>query len=169
MTDITVRRANDGFVADWGKGARACAVGRGGVAEKQREGDGITPVGIWPLRNVLYRPDRLARPDTKLAVSALTPDDGWCEAPDDPDYNRMVRLPHRAAGDSLWREDALYDLVLVVGYNDAPVVPGRGSAIFLHVARENYGPTAGCVALTRGDLLEALAQLAPGDRLIVKA
>lgn len=169
MSDIVVGREGETFIADWGAGARRCAVGRGGIAEKQREGDGITPVGVWPLRNVLYRPDRLSPPDTTLAVSPLAPSDGWCEAPDDPDYNRMIALPHPAASDSLWRQDALYDLVLVVGYNDAPVVPGRGSAIFIHVARENYGPTAGCVALTRGDLLDALAQLQPGDRLVVKS
>ena len=164
-----MRRAGSGYLADWGKGERACAVGRGGVAVKQREGDGITPVGTWPLRNVLYRPDRLSAPRTKLPVSPLASGDGWCEAPDDPDYNRMVRLPHRSLSDSMWREDALYDVVLVVGYNDAPVVPGRGSAIFVHVARGDYGPTQGCVALSRADLLEALAQLQPGDRLVVKA
>lgn len=167
MTDITVRREGEGYVADWGHGARRCAVGRGGVAQKQREGDGITPVGVWPLRNVLYRPDRGTPPQTQLPLSPLSPEDGWCEAPDDPDYNRMVRLPHGASVDSLWRVDALYDLVLVVGYNDAPVVAGRGSAIFVHVARENYGPTQGCVAMARADLEDALAQLQPGDRLIV--
>ena len=99
---------------------------------------------------------------------SLAPADGWCETPGDPGYNRPVRLPHRAAAESMWREDALYDVVVVVGYNDDPVVPGKGSAIFLHVARSDYGPTEGCVALSRADILEAAAQLGPGDRLIVE-
>jgi L,D-peptidoglycan transpeptidase YkuD (ErfK/YbiS/YcfS/YnhG family) len=167
--DIVVRRVRGGFVADWGAGARPCAVGRGGVAMKDREGDGITPAGVWPLRNVLYRPDRLAPPGTRLPTSPLAPADGWCETPNDPDYNRPVRLPHRSSSETMWREDALYDVVVVVGYNDDPVVPGKGSAIFVHLARPDYGPTAGCVALSREDLLEAVAQLTPGDRLIVQA
>lgn len=169
MTDIVIRREGEIYVADWGASARRCSVGRGAVALKQREGDGITPIGVWDLRNVLYRPDRGPAPKTALPLAPLSANDGWCEAPDDPDYNRMVRLPHRAASDSLWRGDGLYDVVLVVGYNDAPVVKGRGSAIFVHVARENYGPTEGCVGFARADLEEALAQLAPGDKLIVKA
>jgi L,D-peptidoglycan transpeptidase YkuD (ErfK/YbiS/YcfS/YnhG family) len=104
-----------------------------------------------------------------LAVAPLAPRDGWCEAPNDPDYNRLVRLPHRAAAESMWRDDHLYDVVVVVGYNDEPVIPGRGSAIFLHLARADFTSTAGCVALSLPDLLEALAQLTPEDRLIVGA
>ena len=153
---------------DWGAGARLCAVGSGGVALKQREGDGITPVGSWPLRRVLYRADRVVRPRCVLSVSPLQPHDGWCETPDDPDYNRLVRLPHPAAAESMWRDDHLYDVVVVVGYNDAPVVAGKGSAIFIHLARANFTPTAGCVALALPDLFEALAQLKTDDRLTVE-
>ena len=167
--DIVVRREGNGYLADWGAGTRPCAVGRGGIAEKLREGDGITPQGAWPFRHVLYRPDRVSAPKTILSVRPMAPSDGWCETPGDPDYNRPVRLPHRSSAESMWREDALYDVVVVVGYNDVPVVPGRGSAIFLHVARPDYGPTEGCVALSRADLLDFLTQLKPGDRLIVGA
>jgi len=166
---ITVRHRGDAYVADWGKAPRRCAVGRGGIARKLREGDGITPVGSWPLRSVLYRADRLPAPSCVLAVSALAPDDGWCEAPDDPDYNRLIKLPHPSGSESMWRDDALYDVVLVVGYNDSPVVPGRGSAIFLHLARPGYSPTAGCVAMALPDVIEALAQLSCDDHLIVQA
>jgi L,D-peptidoglycan transpeptidase YkuD (ErfK/YbiS/YcfS/YnhG family) len=167
--DIVVKREGDIFVADWGKGARRCAVGRSAIAEKHREGDGITPVGTWPLRRVFYRTDRVDAFKTALPLAPLERDQGWCETPDDPDYNKLVRLPHRASAESMWREDGLYDVVVVVGYNDAPVMPGAGSAIFIHVAREDFGPTEGCVALRRSDLLDALAQLAPTDRLIVEA
>ncbi|NWH08175.1 MAG: L,D-transpeptidase family protein [Alphaproteobacteria bacterium] len=134
-----------------------CSVGKGGIGIKLREGDGITPIGTWALREVIYRPDRVPRPETRLPVRAMAPNDGWCEAPDDPDYNRLVRLPHRAPCDAMWREDHLYDVVCVIGYNDAPVVPGKGSAIFLHLCRTDYGPTAGCVGVPIEELAQILA------------
>ena len=165
--DILVRRQGEIYVADWGAGPRPCAVGSEGIAQKQREGDGVTPIGRWPLRRVLYRADRLEAPRTVLPVAEIEPDDSWCDAPEDPNYNRLVRLPYGSLVERLWRDDALYDVVAVVGFNDAPVVPGKGSAIFLHVARPDYTPTAGCVALSRSDLLEALAQLKRNDRLVV--
>jgi L,D-peptidoglycan transpeptidase YkuD (ErfK/YbiS/YcfS/YnhG family) len=166
--DITVKRAGEIYAADWGAGARHCTVGRGGIAEKQREGDGITPIGRWPLRRVLYRADRLEAPRTVLPVAEIEPDDSWCDVPGDPNYNRLVRLPYGSLEERLWRDDELYDVVAVVGFNDAPVVSGKGSAIFLHVARGDYAPTAGCVALSKDDLLEALAQLKRNDRLVVQ-
>ena len=166
--DIRVHRQGGIFVADWGAGPRRCAIGRAGIAEKTREGDGVTPSGAWPLRNVLYRADRMPRPETELATAPIEPDQAWCDVPDDPNYNRLVRLPYASLDERLWREDALYDLVAVVGFNDAPVVPGKGSAIFLHLARPDYGATEGCVALSRDDLIEALAQLRSEDRLVVR-
>jgi L,D-peptidoglycan transpeptidase YkuD (ErfK/YbiS/YcfS/YnhG family) len=165
--DIVVRRERDIHVADWGAGPRRCAVGRSGVGEKLREGDGLTPVGRWPLRRVLYRQDRLEAPTTWLPVAEINPDDAWCDVPDDPNYNRLVRLPYPSVDEHLWREDSLYDLIVVVGFNDSPVVPGKGSAIFMHLARPDYGPTQGCVAFSRDDLLEAVAQLVPANQLIV--
>ena len=147
-----------GATIDWGGGARPCALGRAGIAVKRGEGDGVTPLGTFPLRRVLYRPDRIARPKSALPVSAIAPADGWCDAPDDPAYNTRIRRPCRASHESLWREDRLYDLVVVVGFNDAPVVPGAGSAIFLHVARPDYAPTEGCVALALADLTRLLAE-----------
>ena len=166
--DILVRPYGKAVYAEWGAGPRRCAVGRGGVAEKLKEGDGVTPIGVWPMRRVFYRPDRVARPRCVLPVAPLSPHDGWCEAPDDQDYNRLVTLPHRATAETMWRKDHLYDVVAEVGYNDAPVIAGKGSAIFLHLARPEFTPTAGCVALTLPDLLEALEQLTPDDRLIVR-
>jgi L,D-peptidoglycan transpeptidase YkuD (ErfK/YbiS/YcfS/YnhG family) len=167
--DIRVTNKGNAQYTDWGAGERRCAVGSGGIAAKLREGDGITPVGTWPLRRVLYRPDRMVSPRCVLPIAPLQPHDGWCETPNDLDYNRLVRLPHPAAAESMWRDDHLYDIVVVVGYNDDPVIAGKGSAIFLHLARANYTPTAGCVALALPDLLEALAQLTPNDGLIVAA
>jgi len=166
--DIRVYRQGEITVADWGAGLRRCAVGRAGIAEKIREGDGVTPAGIWPLRNVLYRADRIPRPQTILPTAPIDPDSAWCDVPDDPQYNRLVRLPYASLDERLWREDALYDLIVVVGFNDEPAVPGKGSAIFLHVARPDYGETQGCVALALVDLTQALAQLRLDDRLVVQ-
>ena len=135
----------------------ACAVGAGGVRANKREGDGATPAGRFPLRRVLYRPDRLAPPRTALPVAPLAPCDGWCDDPAHPLYNRPLRLPHAARHEQLWRGDHVYDLIVILGHNDDPVVPGLGSAVFLHVAQPDYAPTAGCVAVAAGDLLAILA------------
>jgi len=152
-------------------GGRAwqCALGRGAVGREKREGDGVSPVGRWPLRRVLYRADRLAKPDTALACQAIDPDDGWCDDPADASYNRPVRLPYSASHERLSREDGLYDIVVVLGHNDDPVVPGAGSAIFLHVARDDYGPTEGCVALALPDLLDFLKMARPGSAVDLRA
>ena len=146
-----------------------CALGRAGIVRAKREGDGATPAGRWPLREVLYRSDRVARPATGLPLSRIAPADGWCDDPDHADYNRRVRLPHAARCEHLWREDALYDLICVIGYNDAPPLSGHGSAIFLHAAGPGYSPTAGCVALAPGDLRAILAAAAPGDHMVIVA
>lgn len=145
----------------------ACATGRGGRRPKQREGDGVTPVGLWRIMEVLYRADRLQRPRTALPVKPITPRDGWCDAPADRNYNRPVPLPYPASHERLWRGDHLYDLVIVLGYNDKPRSLGRGSAIFMHLARRSYAPTEGCIALARGDMLKLLAWLKPGDAVRV--
>jgi len=146
-----------------------CALGPVGVvgAEHKQEGDGATPVGRWPLRRLLYRPDKGAAPLTRLPVQPVAREDGWCDAASDPAYNRPVTLPYPASTERLWRDDDLYDLVVVLGFNDDPVLPGRGSAIFLHVARDGYAPTEGCVALSRSDLEQLLSLAQPGDVLEV--
>lgn len=153
----------------FGNGRWRCALGRGGIVIDKREGDGGTPVGTFPLRRLLYRPDRVAAPTTRLPVRALTPADGWCDDSDDPAYNRPVTLPFAASHEKMWRDDNIYDVVVVLGHNDDPPVAGRGSAIFLHVARPDYRPTEGCVALALDDLLTVLADCAPETRLTVQA
>jgi L,D-peptidoglycan transpeptidase YkuD (ErfK/YbiS/YcfS/YnhG family) len=144
-----------------------CALGSGGIVAEKREGDGGTPVGSWPLRRLLYRPDRLDAPRCALPVAAIARQDGWCDDPAHADYNRPVTLPFAASHEEMWRDDHLYDLVVVVGHNDDPPVPGAGSAIFLHLAREDWGPTAGCVAFTRADFLQILAAIDSKSRLVV--
>lgn len=141
-------------------GAR-CALGRGGVRRDKLEGDGATPAGIFPLRALLFRPDRLPGVDTALPVRAIAPDDGWCDDPAHPRYNRPVKLPFAASHEVLWRDDHLYDVIVVIGHNDAPPVPGHGSAVFLHVASDDFSPTAGCVALALADLLLVVRRCGP--------
>ena len=147
--------------------ALPCALGRSGITRSKREGDGATPAGTWPLREVLYRPDRVERPDTALAVHAISPADGWCDAPGDPQYNRPVQLPYGASAEALWRDDALYDLVVVLGYNDDPPRPGLGSAIFFHLATPEFGPTEGCVAIARAEMIRLLAACGPATRFAI--
>lgn len=133
------------------------ALGARGVSAFKQEGDKTTPAGVLPLRRVLYRADRLRPPSCTVALEPIGQADGWCDDPDHRDYNRMVRLPHDASCEALWREDAVYDVIGVLGWNDQPVVRGRGSAIFLHVARPDYAPTDGCVALSLADLRHVLS------------
>lgn len=146
-----------------------CALGRGGVRADKREGDGATPAGCFALRRVLYRADRVARPDTVLPAGEIGRADGWCDDPEDADYNRPVTLPHAARAETMWRDDRLYDIVVVLGHNDDPPVPGAGSAIFLHVAHPEYRPTEGCVALALSDLRDLLSACDGDDRIRISA
>ncbi len=159
----------DGWLDLGGSRAR-CALGPAGVvpAAEKREGDGASPAGVWPIRRVLYRPDRGGAPTTALPTLPIAPDDGWCDDPADPAYNRPVKLPYPASAEQLWREDHLYDLMVVLGHNDDPPVAGLGSAIFLHLAKPDYAPTQGCVAVARGDLEALLRTARPGDSVEIR-
>jgi L,D-peptidoglycan transpeptidase YkuD (ErfK/YbiS/YcfS/YnhG family) len=145
-----------------------CALGRSGLVADKREGDGGTPIGRFPFRRLLYRADRVAHIETRLPARHIERDDGWCDDPASPDYNQPVRLPHPARHEQLWLESPLYDLVVVIGHNDDPIVPGAGSAVFLHVARDDWSPTAGCVAFRREDLLTILAHVTTRDAVYVQ-
>ena len=159
-------RAQRGFLAV-GERRFPCAVGRSGLTARKREGDGATPIGAWPIAAVLYRADRVRRPACGLWARPLRQADGWCDDVRDRNYNRAVRHPYPARAEHLWREDRLYDLVLVLGHNVRPRVKGLGSAIFMHLSRADYAPTAGCIALREGDLRRVLATLSRRTRLLV--
>jgi L,D-peptidoglycan transpeptidase YkuD (ErfK/YbiS/YcfS/YnhG family) len=148
-------------------GVRRAALGRGGIKALKREGDGGTPTGLLPIRRVFYRADRLVRPRTVVPLRAIGPRDGWCDDPADRNYNRSVRIPYGRSTESMMREDALYDIVLVLGHNDRPRVRGRGSAIFSHLARPGYTPTEGCIAFTLRDLHAVLRELRRGGCFFV--
>lgn len=146
----------DGLLHLPGRTLRA-ALGRTGISARKQEGDGATPAGTLPLRRVLYRADRLGPPRCVVPLEPIAPNDGWCDDPASPRYNRPVTLPFEDSHEELWRADGLYDVIGVLGWNDAPPERGRGSAIFLHVASPDYAPTAGCIALALPDLLALLA------------
>lgn len=142
------------------------ALGRSGIAADKREGDGRTPAGRWRILALLYRPDHGPRPVSRLPSRTIRPDDGWCDDRADRRYNRPVTLPmggaRKVSHEKMWRDDTLYDLVLVIDHNQRPRIPGRGSAVFIHLARPGFKPTEGCVALRRADMKRLLARLRPG-------
>lgn len=153
----------------WGNNIFPCAWGREGIRSAKVEGDGATPTGCFPFRRVFYRPDRIEPPQTHLPLKAISLDDGWCDDPTDLAYNQLISLPYPARHEKLWREDSVYDLILVVGYNDDPVISGKGSAIFVHLIRPQATPTQGCVALSQENLLKVLQEAKPESCLIVES
>ena len=143
------------------------ALGRGGIKANKREGDGGTPRGTFRPLRLWWRADRHPRPRTFLPVRAITPADGWCENPADRRYNRPVRLDRDSSADRLRRDDHLYDFIIEVDQNTRPRIAGRGSAVFLHLAREGFGPTAGCVSMTRSAMLRLLARIGPKTKIVI--
>lgn len=146
-----------------------CVVGAGGAREDKVEGDAATPVGTFPLRRLYFRNDRLVLPKVHLPARPIGEHDGWCDDPRSSAYNRLVHVPNEWSHEKMWREDGLYDLLVVVGYNDDPPEGEWGSAIFLHIARDDMSPTQGCVAFARADLLELVPLLMPQTKLQVHA
>lgn len=145
--------------AVWAGKTYTVAHGKNGMvdAQKKIEGDKATPTGIYPIRKVYYRPDRLDNPNTKLStIQALAEDDVWSDDSLDPHYNTHQKAPYSHSHEKMWRQDALYNLIIPMGYNDEPALPGKGSAIFIHVAKAAFKPTAGCVAFDQSDLLNIL-------------
>ena len=141
------------------------ALGRGGIKANKREGDGGTPRGRFTLRRLWWRADRATRPRTNLPVRRIRPNDGWCEDPQDRRYNRPVEVPKQSTADRLWRADRLYDVIIEISHNTRPRVANRGSAVFIHVAREKFAPTAGCVALETRALRRLLERVGPGTQI----
>ena len=150
-----------------GPQALPVALGRGGIKANKREGDGATPRGLFRLCRLWWRADRVPRPRTFLPARRIRPDDGWCEDPGDRAYNRPIRVPLASAADRLWRADRLYDLIVEIDHNTRPRVAGRGSAVFIHVARPGFAPTAGCVALEPWALRQLLAWVGPTTRIVI--
>jgi L,D-peptidoglycan transpeptidase YkuD (ErfK/YbiS/YcfS/YnhG family) len=170
LPTLTVRRKPSHPTRGWliaGTLAVPVALGRGGIKANKREGDGATPSGRFRLKRLWWRADRHPRPRTGLPVRRIRPDDGWCEDPADRRYNRPVLVPKASGADRLTRADHLYDFIVEIDHNTRPRIAGRGSAVFIHVARPGFAPTAGCIALTLPALRRLLARLGPQTRLTV--
>ena len=145
----------------------AVALGRSGVKADKREGDGATPAGRFRPVRLWWRKDRSPHPAALLPARTIDPADGWCENPTDRRYNRPIRLEPGASGDRLTRPDALYDLVIEIDHNTRPRIAGRGSAVFIHVARPGLTPTAGCVAMPAPALRRLLRRLGRNTRIVI--
>lgn len=143
------------------------ALGRGGIKANKFEGDGATPRGIFRPVRLWWRADRHPLPKTHLPVRAITSADAWSEDPADRHYNRAVTRKAGEAGDRLMREDHLYDFIIEIDHNTKPRIAKRGSAVFIHLAREKFGPTAGCVGLTRGAMLRLLERIGPRTKIVI--
>ncbi len=154
----------------YGRKKFTCAIGKNGTTPfaDGREGDGKTPLGNYALRYGLYRQDRIKLPKCNLQFHTIQKHDGWCDATGDPAYNRPVHFPYPASAENLYRDSHVYDIIIVLGHNDNPPVPDMGSAIFLHIARENYAPTQGCVAINCDDMLALLPLLMPKAYIEIK-
>ena len=165
---VRVRRAAGQAQRGWlflGSLAVPVALGRAGFLANKREGDGGTPTGCFRPRRVWFRADRHPRPRTLLPVRAISARDAWCEDPSDRRYNHPIQIAEGANGDRLQREDHLYDYIIEIDHNTRPRIMGRGSAVFLHLARDNFGPTAGCVSMRAPAMLQLLRRIGPRTRI----
>jgi L,D-peptidoglycan transpeptidase YkuD (ErfK/YbiS/YcfS/YnhG family) len=143
------------------------ALGRAGIRANKREGDGGTPRGCFRPLRLWWRADRVPRPQTQLPIRRIGPADAWCEDPLDRRYNHPFRRSASEPGDRLWRQDPLYDLIIEVDHNTRPRIAGRGSAVFVHVARPGFTPTAGCIALTPRALMRLVKRIGPKTRIVI--
>jgi L,D-peptidoglycan transpeptidase YkuD (ErfK/YbiS/YcfS/YnhG family) len=171
LEKLTVRRKPGTPTRGWliaGPWTLPVALGRGGMKANKREVDGGTPRGTFRPVRLWWRPDRGLRPATRLPVRRIRPDDGWCEDPTDRRYNKPVRVGAGSMADRLMRADALYDLIVEIDHNTRPRIAGRGSAVFIHLARPGFAPTAGCIALTGPALRRLVARLGPRTRIVVE-
>lgn len=170
QTRMIIRTASLAAPTGWlevGWQRMRCALGRSGTRWQKREGDGATPAGVWEIGRVLWRADRGRRPSTMAQTQSIRPEDGWCDAPSDRNYNRQVRHPYPASAERLWRDDGLYDVLVVLDHNQRPRMRGGGSAIFLHVARPGFAPTEGCVALAEVDLRRLLERVSRQAHIVI--
>ena len=136
-----------------------CAIGAGGFSDKKKEGDGCTPIGVFQVTDILYRGDKIKNLVTNYSLQTISPSDGWCDDPNSKHYNTKIKFPFANSAEELFRQDDRYDIVCVTNHNQNPIISGAGSAIFIHVASEDYSATAGCIALSLKDLTEILSTL----------
>lgn len=166
MTNIRVISSD---TLEFNEKAYSCVIGEKGFTDAPQEGAKKTPLGTFALRECWYRADRISAPVTKLPLKVISQDDGWCDDPKRPEYNLHVKLPFQGSHEKLWRDDNAYDIIVPIGFNDTNIVPGKGSAIFFHLAKPGYPPTLGCVAVSLNDMLEILAKIEKSSQIVISA
>jgi L,D-peptidoglycan transpeptidase YkuD (ErfK/YbiS/YcfS/YnhG family) len=136
-----------------------CALGKAGIGNKKKEGDNITPKGLYKIVKIYYRQDRIKKIASKFELIKITKNIGWCDDPNSEKYNKIINLPTKYSYEKLYRKDNVYDLILVLNYNMDPVIKKKGSAIFIHVAKKNYQSTQGCIALKKNNLMKLISKI----------
>ena len=147
-----------------------CVLGKAGCvrAEDKIEGDGASPIGVWPMLRVFWRSDRIKKPESVFPSIPIQHNHGWCDDPEHQSYNQLILTPFSASHENLWREDSIYNIIVELGYNSSPIVAGKGSAIFLHLAKSDFSPTQGCVAVAEVDLRDVLRNSSVGSTLEIR-
>ena len=146
-----------------------CALGKNGIKKKVKEGDNITPIGIFKITRIYYRHDKIKKIKTSIKKIKIKKNMGWCDDPKSNFYNQQIRLPNKFNYEKLYRNDRIYDLLAVLNYNTNPVIKNKGSAIFIHIAKNNYEPTAGCIAVKKGDLIKLLQRIKKNTKIKICA
>ena len=142
-----------------------CALGKAGMGEKKREGDNVTPTGTFKIVKIYYRSDRIKKISSKFRAIEITKNMGWCDDPNSKNYNQLINLPSRYGHEKLFKKNNIYDIIVVLNYNMKPVIKNKGSAIFIHIAKKNYQPTQGCIALKKNDLLKLLSKISKNIKI----
>jgi L,D-peptidoglycan transpeptidase YkuD (ErfK/YbiS/YcfS/YnhG family) len=144
-----------------------CAIGKNGITKDKREGDLKTPKGIFKLKKVFYRRDRIKIFKSAIKKYCIKRNTGWCDDPNSRFYNKEIEFPFNGSAEKLWRKDNIYDLIIVLNYNFNPIIKNKGSAIFLHICKKNYAPTKGCIAINKKDMMNLLININNNTKLII--
>jgi L,D-peptidoglycan transpeptidase YkuD (ErfK/YbiS/YcfS/YnhG family) len=142
-----------------------CALGESGIKEKIKEGDNVTPKGMFKITRIYYRPDKIKKIISPINIIKIKKNMGWCDDPTSNSYNKEIKLPTKFGYEKLYRKDHIYDLIAVISYNVNPIIKGKGSAIFLHIAKKKFSPTQGCIALKKKDLLLLLSKISKNTKI----
>jgi L,D-peptidoglycan transpeptidase YkuD (ErfK/YbiS/YcfS/YnhG family) len=144
-----------------------CAIGKNGVTKNKREGDLKTPKGIFKLKKIFYRSDRIKFFKSPIKKYCIKKNIGWCDDPKSKYYNREIKFPFNDSAEKFWRKDNIYDLIIVINYNFNPIIKNKGSAIFLHICKKNYLPTKGCIAINKKDMMNLIINIKNNTKLII--
>ena len=144
-----------------------CSIGKNGITKNKQEGDLKTPRGVFKLKKILYRKDRIKNFNAELKKNYIKKNIGWCDDIESKYYNKEIKFPFNGSAEKLWRKDSIYDLIIIINYNLNPVVKNKGSAIFLHICKKNYSPTKGCVAINKKDMKNLIPNLKKKTKLII--